>query len=575
MTINRRDFLKLGALAATEVGLMSLGLPGAANVAAAAEGKAQVYYNAKIFTSDKNKPSATAFVVENGKFVYVGDDAGALKYGSGTDLKGKRILPGFLDTHSHTVMASSLSSLGGITVDLAWDLKTTLAHIAEKANDDVRKNEKFVVGMGIGPRCRPNLAKDLDAIVPDRPVFIISLDGHACWLNTLAMERAKLTKDTPDPIPGSSFFERDEDGNPTGYVVETTAVVFVMRRLGLFTPDMIQAAYPKVQAMYSRYGYTGLIDTGFATVAENIGLQAFKQLEEAGELKMRAFTCYHYLGEVAENPDEALAAMKVNREKFSSELVQPTTLKLFTDGTLEVLTAWLFDGYSAHGSGLPVIPVLTYDDMVYMTQKATDAGFHVHTHAIGDAAISQALDVYEKVGKTATTKTICHVQIMPKDGVRRFGKLRDDVIYQTTPIWLMNDPFAREALGEERFLRQVPLASLIKEGVTLTFGSDYPIARGEASLNPFNNMWVAVNRSTDDQFAPPKSEGITVPDCIVAYTINAAKQFGAADRIGSITEGKSADFVVCSDDILEIAPQKLKDVAVDATYFRGEQVYQS
>lgn len=540
-------------------------------ISADSSSQRQVYYNAKIYTADQNNPSATAFVIENGKFIYVGDDAGAQKYGSGIDLKGKRVLPGLLDSHCHPVMASSLASLDGIPVDLDWDLQTTLDHIEKVANDDEHKNIPFIVGMGIGPHCRPNLAVDLDKIVPDRPVMIVSLDGHASWLNTKAMELAGLTKDTADPIPGSSFFERDAEGNPTGYVVETTAVVYIMRKLGLFTVDLIRQAFPTAQSMFSKYGYTGIYDSGFATVDETTALQALRQMEDADELKMRTFTSYHYLGSLADSPENMVKVLKENRAKYTSDLVRPEGVKLFSDGTVEVLSAWMYDDLFAPGKGRG-FPVLSFDDMLDASRAAIAEGFNLHTHAIGDRAISTVLDLYAALGKTNSTKTMCHVQVLPENGVQRFAKY-NDIFYQTTPSWLGNEKLLRQALGEERYLRQVPLGSLLKAGVRLTFGSDFPIARGEFSVNPFNNMWFAVNRSTDERIAPPRTEGITVKDCVDAYTINGAMQFGAPDEIGSITVGKSADFIVCSDDIFEIDPLKLNEVTVEKTYLRGKPVY--
>lgn len=571
MTTGMFSRFRYGAVVASFV--LALTVAAAAGIAYSADDSPaqQVYYNARVYTSDKQNPSATAFVIENGKFVYVGDDAGALKYGTGVDLEGKRIIPGLLDSHCHPVMASSLASLDGITVDLEWDLKTTLDHLEKVANDDEHKDVPFIVGMGIGPHCRPNLAVDLDRIIPDRPVMIVSLDGHASWLNSKAMALAGLTKDTPDPIPGSSFFERDADGNPSGYVVETTAVVYIMRKLGLFTVELIRKAFPEAQTMFNRHGFTGIYDSGFATVTESTALQALREMEDADELKMRTFTSYHYLGNLADNPENMAKVMKENRAKYTSELVRPEGLKLFADGTVEVMSAWMFDDFFAPGEGRG-FPVLHFDDMLDASRAAIAEGFNIHTHAIGDRAISTVLDLYSALGKTDSTKTMCHVQVLPENGIERFAR-RNDIFFQTTPVWLLNDPFVKQVLGEERFLRQVPLASMLKAGVRLTFGSDYPIARGEYSVNPFNNMWVAVNRSTDEQFAPPRSEGIAVKDCVDAYTINGAMQFGAADEIGSITVGKSADFVVCSDDIFEIDPGKLNEVTVEKTYLRGKPVY--
>ena len=531
-----------------------------------------VYYNGKVYTADRENPSATAFVVRDGKFIYVGDDRGALEYGRGVDLAGKRVIPGIVDSHCHPVLTSALIALEPITVPPEADLAETLACLKEKANDADHRGLPFVLGFGFGTNCRPVRAVDLDRIIPDRPAVIFSSDGHALWINSKAMKLAKLTRDTPDPVPGGSYFERDERGNPTGFVVETTASFNLLRELGIFSPEYIRMGLKEVLALFAQNGVTTVFEAGFGAIREQVGLQALREMERNGELTMRFFTSYFYFGPPMDTPENMLEVMMENRREFTSELIHADTLKIIGDGTLEVQTAWMAEDYlppaEGHGGAL-----IRLKDMLPAGKLATGHGFNVHNHAIGDAAIAEALDFYEALGGIEGTKTICHVQVLPADGVRRFIE-QDDVFYQTTPCWLIHDQYTEEVLGRERYLRQVPLASLLKGGVTLTFGSDFPASDGPVGVNPFFNMWVAVNRRTDETIAPPNSEGIEVGDCIDAYTINGARQLGAADRIGSVSVGKSADFVICSDDLLAIDPQRLKEVSVEQTYFQGKCVYE-
>ncbi len=530
-----------------------------------------VYYNGKVYTADMEKPTATAFVVKDGNFVYVGSDQEALKYGIGSDMQGKRVVPGMIDSHCHSVLASAQTSLKMITVDNKLNLKDTLAVLKEKANDAEHKNLSVVLGIGFGTNCRPVTAAELDKAIPDRPAIIFSDDCHAYWFNTKAMKLAKLTKDTPDPIPGASYYERDAKGNPTGYVVEGIAGISLMRKMNIFKEDLVRKELLNALEIFAKNGITSICDAGFGLLTEEPAVRTLKKMERNGELTLRCYTSYIYFGDCVDSPEHAIKVMRDLRKNYTSDLIQPDTLKFIGDGTLEVQSAWMHEDYlpPAKGRGAATI---TMEEMIPIATMAAAEGFNVHNHAIGDAAITRALDFHKALGKIEGTKTICHVQVLPKDGVQRFSEQKD-VFYQTTPVWLGADKFTEEVLGAERYQRQVPLASLIKSGVTVTFGSDFPVSGGEQGVNPFLNMWVAVNRATDDMIAPPKSEAISVSDCVNAYTINGARQVGAADRIGSITVGKSADFVICSDDIFTIEPQKLKDVTVNKTFFRGKCVY--
>jgi predicted amidohydrolase YtcJ len=402
------------------------------------------------------------------------------------------------------------------------------------------------------------------------------------------MQKIGLTKDTPDPVPGSSYFTRDAQGNPTGGVVEAAAGSWVAKRLGLFTTEDIENGLPAVVEFFNSNGITTLYDAGFLLVPEAEALKALKNIEDRGELTARFFTSYCYWGKTVQKPADALAQAEANEAKYTTDLIHANVIKMFVDGTVEGQSAYMRQDYlpPAKGKGMATIKL---DDMLAMGKIAAAAGFSVHNHAIGDAGIAQALEFQKELGKIQGTKTIAHVQVVPPDLIQRF--IHQDSFFQTTPIWLMDDlNWTEKVLGEERYLEQVPLESMVKGGVKICFGSDFPVFPGKAAVNPFMNMWFAVNRGSDKTFtdplfktifnvsslkiAPPKSEAISVADCINAYTINGAEQLRTADKVGSITKGKDADFVVLSDDILNMDPEKLKDVRPVATFFQGKCVYE-
>jgi predicted amidohydrolase YtcJ len=358
-----------------------------------------------------------------------------------------------------------------------------------------------------------------------------------------------------------------------------------MERLGVYNSKNIEDGLPAVMAMYAKNGVTSVQDAGFLCIPEDVGLTALSAMEKQGKLTMRFFTSYIYWGKSVESPEQAVAKAKANRAKYTSDLIRAETFKMFCDGTVEAQSASMLQDYMPPGKGKGH-PDMQLDDMLALGHLAAPEGFSVHNHAIGDAAITMALDFQKALGPIEGTKTIAHVQVPPPDGVRRFAE--QDSFFQTTPVWFTEDPLSRRELGQERFMRQFPVGTLQRAGVKITFGSDCPVFPGAAAANPFYNIFCAVNRGSDkvwhlpgitttDDFKllPPASEALTAPQCVNAYTINAAEQVRAGGTIGSITTGKEADFVVLERDILTINPEDIKDVTVAATYFRGVCVYKA
>lgn len=531
----------------------------------------QVYVNARVYTADKKNPEATAFAVENGRFAYVGGEEGAKKYGEPQDLGGRRVVPGFIDSHAHPVADAALNALNAIEIPPEANESQALKLIARKSLLRSHRNLRIVVARGVTNPHFKLTAKDLDSAVKDRPAILLTEDCHAAWMNSKALEISEITKGTPDPIPGISYFQRDFSGNPTGFIVEATALYPLIKKLGICGTRAIKKGLPPLLSTYAKYGYTGCVDVGFLMLEEDKALRALSQMAESGSLKMHYFTSYVYFGPIVDSPEGALKKMLSLRKKYASQLLRPNILKLHIDGTLELASAWMFDEYCIEGKGKGA-PLLTLKAMLPVARLAADNGFDIHVHAIGDKAISEALDLMESLGKIRGTKTIAHCQIFPADGVERF-KRQGDIFMQTTANWLNADDFTKRMLGPERYAMQVPIGSMVRAGVPVTFSSDS--IGGEMGIDPFYNIYHAVQRKYDDgkEIIPPNSEGISLADAIDAYTINCAKQADADAEIGSITPGKYADFAVLDKDPFSIPVKELKNVGVQKTFFCGECIF--
>lgn len=535
----------------------------------------QVYYNAKVFTADATTTGATAFVVKDGKFIYVGDDAGAKKYGEGTDLQGKRVIPGMVETHTHPIMNAVGKSLKKIVIPHTYDTTQVVELIREKAKEPGR--EDCVLGFGFGPPCGKNpLATTLDEAVSDRPVLLVAFDGHSAWGNSKLFEKAGITKDTPDPIPGGSYFARDADGNPSGFMAETSTLYPTMRKLDMGVPAKMEQPLLSEFAMFNSFGITTMFDAAMLNIKDDPALQLLTKIQNDGKMTMRYHTVFTYQGRWQMTPEQGVERLKELDKKYSAGLLQVKTLKLFNDGTVEPTSAAMFEDYCPPGKGRGGL-VLQPDEAYEAAKLATDAGYSIHTHAVGDRAISNALDVYEKLGPIQGTKAIAHVEIPKPKDVERFIKMQD-VFCDTTLNWTrtfagQGGEFRRDVLGPERYPLQFPVNTLRKGGVLLTFG--YDSIGNDICVSPFYNSYFGVLRGTDTEgiVIPPHSEGLTIEDCMIGYTINGAKQLRIDDKVGSITTGKEADFVILDRDVFNVPVKEIKEVNVEKTFLRGKCVF--
>ena len=544
------------------------------NVSTLFAAETQVFYNAKIYTADAKQSEAEAIVVQDGKIIFVGSQEKALEFeGARIDVGGKRVLPGLIDTHCHLLMVSFITGMKRPDITYEMTQEEILHEVGRFAKE--HPNEPVIFGYGFKVVASSRLAKDLDAVVADRPVLLLDSGWHSGWANTKALQVAGITKDTPDPVPGAQYFVRDEEGNPTGGMEEPGPIWLMQDKLLPQNKEVILQQLPNLITRYNSLGFTGVFDAGIVIGSETTAHEALRELEKSNKLSLRFYTChfvmpYHDL-------DNVLEPIQTLHREFSSEFIHPTTLKMIYDGTVEAFTAYMADPYNEPGSGTgqPNFKGAVMD-IVRVGRQAGAAGLGIHVHAIGDQAIADTLKAFAEMGSVPGGKTMAHCQVLPADGLERWAK-QTDVVFQTTPVWLQVDAerFTHRVLGEERVLRQSPLQSLLKHNITITFGSDFPVSDGPW-LNPLMNVWYAVNRKTDDgtNIFAPASEYLDVKDSIDAYTINAAKQLNAENEWGSIEVGKSADFIVIDQDILTIDPKKINEIQVQQTYLRGEKVYQ-
>jgi len=539
-----------------------------------------VFFNARAYTLNDAQPWADAVAVAGGKIVYVGDTAGALALaGAKTarhDLAGQMLLPAFIDAHMHLI------SGGAYALALSLDTFGTIDDWVQAIEGYARQNPDAPVIFGYGflaSTFGPTgpTRQRIDAVVSDRPVLMMDEGFHGAWANTRALEALDITRNTPDPTPGFSYYKRDSDGNPTGYLLEATAEM-AMDGLEVITEDIIVEGTARVIDVLNSYGVTSVFDAGAIGDEASLG-RVFERLEESGRLTLRVVGSYNPQG--PEDLPHAMQRAEAWRNRLNGERYHYRVLKIMDDGTVEGRTAAMFEDYQGE-PGNRGETVFSEEQMTGLVSEAAARELDVHIHALGERAVHEALNAIEAARRahphSASRYAICHIQVITDQDLPRFAQL--DVIAQSTPLWASYDVHGRQFVSEDQFERFWRFNSLEKLGVRLTFGSDFPASgAGMSGLSPILQMEIGHTRQEagrpDAPVQPRQSERLDLAALIRGYTRDAAYQLRMEDEIGSLEVGKRADLVVLDRNLFETDPYEIHETDVTLTVLDGEVVYRA
>ncbi len=536
-----------------------------------------LFVNGAVRTMEPARRTASALAVREGRIAAVGLDADLRRLaGPSTrvvDLEGRSLLPGFQDAHVHP-------PLGGwalLTCDL-HDLPLERTAYLERVRAYAAANpaEPWIVGGGWGMPAFPGgtpSRQDLDAVVPDRPVFLENRDGHGAWVNSRALEIAGVSAATADPPDGR--IEREADGSPQGTLHEGAALL-VRRHLPAFTAEQWEAAILAAQRYLHGFGITAITDAW----VEQHHVPAYRALAERGDLTLRT-TLSLWWDRAAGL--EQLEWFEEARRAASLGRLRASTVKLMLDGVLENYTGALLEPYlDAEGRpttnrGIDFIDPATLAGEIAPALDA--AGFQLHFHAIGDRAVRSGLDAVEATrrrnGPADRRPHIAHIQLVDPADVPRFGAL--DVGANMQPLWAVYEAQMRDLtipyLGPERSARQYPFRSLQRAGARLVGGSDWSVS----TPNVLHEVEVAVNR------VAPESRGMEAPflpeerldleAALQAFTIGAAWANRLEAETGTLEPGKLADLVVLDRDVFDRGAGEIGDARVLLTLSEGVAVH--
>lgn len=539
-----------------------------------------VMSNGKIYTVDENNPWAEAVAVKDGKIVYVGTNKGAKAWVSSTtkkkDLAGKFMLPGFIDSHAHPVMGGAY--VRSLSLDSFAKPERWYEQIAAYANE--KPDDKILFGYGFlasafgseGPT-----KEMLDKVVGDRPVFLMDEGFHGAWANSKALELLNITRDTQDIEPNFSYYKRDKEGNPTGYLLEATATSGI-EKLGIITVESVALGTSDVIKIMNSYGITAVFDAGALELGE-MQVDILDKIVEQGDMTLRMKASH-----MVSSADKAETAIEKTLHKRSiskRDMYHINMLKIMNDGTIEGKTAGMFEDYQGE-PGNKGVNVFSQEQMNKMIAQASAENIDVHIHALGERAISETLNAIEVVrnspsNATSTSRyTICHIQVMTDNDIQRFAKL--DVVAQSTPLWASYDEFGKDFVSDDQFSRYFRFNSLKKAGVKMSFGSDFPASgAGTLGMSPVFNMEIGRTRQSPDTenapIQPGEHERLDIATLIKGYTLDGAYQLHMEDEIGSVTVGKNADFVLLDKNLFDVDKYEIHKVKVLETILGGNSVY--
>lgn len=527
-----------------------------------------VLRNGAVYTLASGQPWAEAVAVSGGRIVWVGQESGVSGWiGPETrvlDLGRKMVLPGFHDSHVHL-------AAGGVELQecALGELSTSDELVAAvKACAERDPQKPWVIGNGwplpAFPGANPHRSL-LDAVVPDRPVFLSAADGHSAWVNSRALAIAGVTRDTPDPQDGR--IERDADGSPSGTLRER-AVDLVADHLPETDDAAVISGLRKALEMAAGFGITSIQD---ASVSEKT-LRAYAALDGKGELTVRTRAALYV------DPDKGLSQVKdlvALRERFRGRRLHPEAVKIFADGVIESHTAALLEPYS--GTQNPGKAIWSPAELDAMVAALDREGFQIHIHAIGDGAVRISLDALEKARAARTRNArphIAHLQLIHPDDLPRFRRL--GVVANFQALWAQEDSYIRDltvpVLGPERSARLYPLGGVKRAGGMIAGGSDWTVT----SMNPLEAIQVAVTRRATDAEPGPAwlpDEAVDLATAVAAYTSNGAWANFLERETGTIEVGKAADLVVLDRNLFEIPVREIHRAKVLLTLLEGDEVY--
>ena len=545
------------------IAVLGLGL---AAVPAARAQADWVLHNAQIYTVSAEQPEAEALAIRGDRILMVGSDddvLGTYPDARRVDAQGRTVVPGLIDAHAHLMgLGESLIQVDLVGTASKQEIRDRLEDFAQDLPAGA-----WLTGRGWDQNDWPEqdfpTRADLDDAFPDRPVWLTRIDGHAAWANTAALDAVGIDRLQSMDDPEGGTIVRDENGRPTGVFIDAA-----MGIVGQEVPDPSDAELDRALELAlqetAKYGLTGVHDAG----ADRATIQRYQRFIDAGRFNLRVYAMIGGRGATFDHYCDAGPLPNY------ADRLAVRSVKFYIDGALGSRGAALLADYSddPDNRGLLLQQPDAFQENV---QAAMACGFQVNTHAIGDRGNRIVLDAYEaameRLGATRGRHRVEHAQIVAPADIPRFAAL--DVIASVQPTHATSDMYwAEDRLGHERIEGAYAWRSLLDRGARLALGSDFPVEQ----VDPLLGFYAAVTRQDGEGWPEGgwhPEERLTRHEALRGFTLDAAYSAFQEDDRGSLEPGKLADFVILSQDIMEVRPEAILDTEVIATYLGGAPIY--
>lgn len=515
-----------------------------------------LFYNAAIHTQAEGLV-VNSMAISKNRIVAVGNNLQHdpdLKSYARVDLKGKTVVPGFVDAHTHFYYFAM--ALGKVDLDGLDSAEKCLSRI--KRFSATFKKSQWVLGGGYSPdRFRVRMEPDrymLDKVTGRRPAFLFSKDQHTAWVNSHALRLAGITARTPDP-PGGKI-DRSVDGEPSG-ILRETAYQLVYNKIPPPTRPDVNRYYRQALQHAYRHGVTGVHSFDGPE-----GFIYFSELAQKGNLGLRIN--YYF-------PVKMLPQIRKTKVYYGTgtDFFRVAGVKVFSDGSLGSQSALCFNKYIGSDDNFG-LEVTSAKELSRIVKSAGKMGFPCAVHAIGDRAVANVLDAFE-TGKPldfGARHRIEHLQLVRRKDVIRVK--RHGVVASMQPSHCPSDIHLIRRYWGNRGANAFIFRTLIDKNIDMAFGSDVPIER----MNPIEGIAAAVRRAREgsrDSLYP--EQRISAAEALYRFTVGPAIAAGQNHCRGYLLPGYPADFVLLSQDITKVAPSRIYDTKVLATVLDGKVKY--
>ncbi len=549
-------------------------------ISCAVSAQQTLFFNGKVFTGNKKQPFANAILITNQKISAVGDlkmvEKCIEKSAKKIDLKGGSVLPGLIDSHIHAIDGGET-----LTKPNLVDQTISIRELTDYVLGLLHRQEGLTGGVLDIYGLNISTWSSLDSVVSvfnkgefsTVPVFLRGSDGHTAWANTALLLKANINKQYIDNQPEGlqKYFRRLPGGEPTGFVAEDA-----VGKVAAAIPDQTNWTLAAEKAMnhLSSLGITAWLDPSAGNTRSDSGLllNAYASLYQTG--KLHAHVVATIVADADANPVPQINMVKAIQQKFHHEDFKVKGFKIFADGVVEFPTQTAAISIPYTGTGKSGVLMFDPGNFARFATASDSAGLLVHVHAIGDRAVTETLNGFEKVRASNHQQllphSITHLQlVLPKD-FTRFKSL--NILASLQLLWAFGDvttiDIVKPYIDPALYRWQYPAKSLLKAGAVIAGASDWPVS----SANPFEAISHAETRKGDLGVLDPK-ECLPRINMFYGYTIEAARVMWMDKEIGSLEPGKFADMVLVDRDVFTVSPESLSESKIEWTMFKGQVIY--